>query len=465
MHNIYVKDLIDLCKGKLIQGNLDTPLINFSKDTRTIKPEDIYVGIKGEVINGDIFYKEALEKGCIGCILNNDANLDDDVLAKYPEAFIVLVDDTLKCLQKLASYKRSLYDIPVIAITGSVGKTSTKDIIASVLSKKYRVLKTQGNYNNALGLPLTILSLKDEDCLVLEMGMNSFGEIHTLSTIAKPTIGIITGIGTAHIGKLGSRENILKAKLEILDGMDHKILIINNDNDLLHDYYLNKQNDMEFITYGINNKSMYMAYNIVNNTLDNIYDINIQDETYNVKINTPGSHFVINSLAGIAIGLYFDISIPDIIDALNNIDLTKKRMEIETINDIMLINDAYNASLDSMEAALKYLGSLNNTRKIALLGDMLELGEFSEELHRKVGAACYNNKIDILALIGNNAKFIKDEAINLGFDSDKIYEFKDNTEAVNKLLDFLKPHDTLLIKASSGMKFYEIFNTIKEKIR
>ena len=464
MHNIYLKDLIRICNGKLMQGNLDEALINFSKDTRTMAKGSIYVGIKGEVIDGDIYYEEALEKGCLGCILNDDANINKDIINKYPNAFIVLVKDTVKCLQELAKYKRSLYDIPVVAITGSVGKTSTKDIIASVLSKKYKVLKTLGNYNNEIGLPLTILSLKAEDCLVLEMGMNHFGEIRNLTAIAKPTVAVITTIGTSHIGNLGSRENILKAKLEILEGMDKKTLIINNDNDLLNAFYLNNKDKIDFYTYGLTSVSLYKPYNIINNELNSTYDINIDNNIYNVKVNVPGNHFVLNSLAGIAVGRYLGVPINDIVAALSNFELTKKRMEIEKINDITLINDAYNASLDSMASALSYLGSLKDTRKIAILGDMLELGDYSEYLHREVGKCVYNNKIDILIIMGSDSKYIKDEVIKLGFNKDNVYEFKQKEDLVDHLFKTIKPNDTLLFKASFGMKFYELYNTVKEKL-
>ena len=461
---IYLKDLIRLCDGKLIQGNEDEVLENFSKDTRTMQKNDIYVGIKGVSIEGSIYYEEALNKGAKGCILNDSIDLNKEVLAKYADKFIVLVKDTVKCLQTLAAYKRDLYDIPVIGITGSVGKTSTKDMVASILSEEYHVLKTEGNYNNEIGLPLTILSLKDENCLVLEMGMGALGEISTLSKIAKPTMGIITNIGTSHIGVLKTRENILKAKLEILDGMTNKTLIINNDNDLLHQYYLANKEKINFITYGMENESLYMPYDVTNNEFNSTYSLNINNEVYHINLNAPGAHFVLNSLGAIAVGMALGLKKEAIINGLNKLSLTKKRMEIFNKKGIILINDAYNASLDSMKAGLNYLHNLKNSRKIALLGDMLELGDYSEELHRQVGKCVYDNAIDLLLLVGNEAKYIKDEAIKLGFNKENIYEFKNNEEALNNLLTMLKENDALFIKASNGMHFYEIFNSLKEKL-
>jgi len=234
MKEILVKDIIKICNGKLICGNEEEVCENFSKDTRTIEKGDIYLGIKGEKFNGSTFYKQAFEKGASGCILQ-DIEISEEETNEYKDKFIIIVKDVVKALQELAIYKRSLYNIPVIAVTGSVGKTSTKDIIAGVMSTKYNVLKTEGNYNNEIGLPLTILKLKEHNAVVLEMGMSAFGEISLLTNIAKPTTAVITIIGTSHIGELGSIENILKAKLEILEGLEQNgSLIINNDNELLN---------------------------------------------------------------------------------------------------------------------------------------------------------------------------------------------------------------------------------------
>ena len=205
---IYIKDILEICNGKLISGNENLECVNFTNDTRQINKGDIYVGIKGEVFNGNKFYKEAISKGASACIIDDGSILDGE----YYGAAIVLVDDSVKAIQELAKYKRSLYNIPVVAVTGSVGKTSVKDMVYAVVSSEYKTLCTKGNMNNHIGVPLTILGLREHSALVVEMGMNHLGEIHVLSNIAKPTIALITNIGTAHIGNLGSRENILKAK-------------------------------------------------------------------------------------------------------------------------------------------------------------------------------------------------------------------------------------------------------------
>ena len=248
MKKILVKDILEVTKGKLIIGNENLECENFSKDTRNINEGDIYLAIKGANFDGNIFWKEALEKGASAVIVQ-DIDFNKEDLEEFRGKTIIKVYDTLNALYSIASFKRSLYNIPIIAVTGSVGKTSTKDIIASVMSKKYKTLKTEGNNNNNLGLPFTILKLQDHEAAVLEMGMNHLGEIELLSKIAKPTISVITNVGTSHICNLGSRQNILKAKLEILAGMKNKKLIINNDNDLINKWNLENGNEVETITY------------------------------------------------------------------------------------------------------------------------------------------------------------------------------------------------------------------------
>ena len=461
MKDILVKDIVRVCKGKLICGNEETVCENFSKDTRLINEGDIYLGIKGENFNGSIFYKDALEKGAKGCILQ-DIEISENDISTYEDKFIIIVEDVVKALQDLAAYKRSLYNIPVIAITGSVGKTSTKDIIASVMSTKYNVLKTEGNYNNEIGLPLTILKLKEHNALVVEMGMSAFGEISLLTNIAKPTTAVVTIIGSSHIGELGSRENILKAKLEILEGLSEKgSLIINNDNDLLNLWNKSHQDNHKHITYGIENESDFVAKDIKVNENGSSFVIDLHGKEYTVEVPVAGKHFVYNSLAAIALGLENDIEIGKIIQGISNFSLTKRRMEIlKNENNTTIINDCYNASYESVKAALEYVSSLKANRKIAVLGDVLELGEFSQEMHQKMGEEVINNKIDILVTVGKEAKTIANTVKNKE-ENIQIYSFDNNEDASNLLKGLLKENDVVLVKASHGMHFEEIVDSIK----
>ena len=232
-----IKEIIQATKGKLIQGDEEKEIKEFCKDTRTIKKGDTYIGIKGENFDGNTLWKKAFESGAEAVIIQG-IDFSKENLNKNQN--IIEVKDTIQALADIATYKRISMgkNFKMVGVTGSVGKTSTKDIVANVISQKYKTLKTQGNNNNEIGLPFTMFNLKDQEAAVIEMGMNHFGEISKLTKIAKPTIAVITNIGTSHIGNLGSRENILKAKLEILEGMNKKVLVINNDNDLLHKYYM-----------------------------------------------------------------------------------------------------------------------------------------------------------------------------------------------------------------------------------
>ena len=232
--DIKVRDILEVIDGVLVQGNMDEVCDEFAYDTRSMKNGDVYIGLKADTIDGSQFWEEAFKKDSKVVIIN-DIELDKKSLEKWSDRTIIVVKNSLEALQKIAAYKRILYgnDLKVVAITGSVGKTSTKDMVANVIAQKYKTLKTMGNYNNHIGLPLTLLHLTDQEVAVVEMGMNHLGEIDLLTNIAKPDLAIITNIGTSHIGNLGSRENILKAKLEILNGMKNKEIIVNKDNDLL----------------------------------------------------------------------------------------------------------------------------------------------------------------------------------------------------------------------------------------
>lgn len=459
---ITVEDVIDLCNGNLICGNLNSVLENFSKDTREIKPGDVYIGIKGEKYDGNEMYEQAFQNGASICILQ-DVIIPEHIKEKYFDKTIILVEDTVLALQKLATFKRNMYDIPVVAVTGSVGKTSTKDIIASVMEKKFHVLKTEGNFNSQVGLPLTVLRLKDHNAMVIELGMNQLGEISRLTNIAKPTVAVITNIGTAHIGILGSRENILKAKLEILEGLQNGgKVIINNDNDLLHKWHLGSSNDgYNVLTYGIENVSDIMAYHSVLDENGSQYDVDMNGKTYHVNVSVGGNHFISNSLCAISVGKLFDIPMEDILDGIAKFELTKRRMQVEKLPDnVIIINDCYNANYDSMKAAIEYLGKLDISKKIAVLGDMFELGDYSEEFHRKVGQEVANNKIDILIAVGTESRYMAESANQAGIIAQDIYTCDDNQGAIS-ILKSIVEHDTaILIKASNGMNFQEIFNAI-----
>ena len=452
--NITVKEILNVTKGTLVYGNEEEICESFIKDTKVVNAWDVFVGFKGDTRDGGIFYKQALELGAKGCIINKTAN---EEIEEIEGKFLVTVEDTVEAIQNIAKLKRSKYDIPVVAITGSVGKTSTKDIVSGVVGEGFDVLKTQGNMNNHIGLPMTILGLRDHTAMVVEMGMNHLGEISVLTNIAKPTIAVITNVGTAHIGNLGSRENILKAKLEILEGLreDGK-LVINNDNDMLHNWYEEQESNNNIITYGIHNNSDIMAKNIEYKESSSSYILEQNAEQTSIKVPVGGEAFVYNSLAAISVGKILGIDIEKIKLGIQKFELTQMRLDVQkSKNGYTIINDCYNANYDSMKAAIEYLKSTSGARKIAVLGDMLELGEFSKKLHEDVGREVVNNKIDVLIVVGEEAKNIAKIAEENGIET---YEFMENFEAIEKIKNIIKEDDVILVKASNSMNFKVIVN-------
>ena len=441
---IYVKDIVRICGGNLLSGNENTKCTNFVRDSRVIKKGDVYVGIKGETFNGNEFYKDAIKNGAKVCIVDDENVLD----GKYDKTTIILVDNTVKAIQELAKYKRSLYNIPVVAVTGSVGKTSVKDMIYKVVSSKYKTLCTVGNMNNHIGLPFTILGLDNHEALIVEMGMNHMGEIHNLSNIAKPTIAVITNIGTAHIGNLGSRENILKAKMEITDGLGNGALIINNDNDMLRTVKYDN-----LITIGIDNESDYMAKEIE----DNIFSANFYIDNNYISIPVGSKAFVYNALFAYAVGKKLGINDSEIIEALESFKLSPHRLELIKHQDYTIIDDTYNASLDSVNNSLSMLSKVYG-RKVFIFGDILELDKYAEEIHKQIGKSVIDNKIDVLITVGTNAYHTYSLAYDSGIES---YHFDNNDDMIKEIDKIIDIGDTILVKGSHGMNLIEVVEHLK----
>lgn len=437
-----VKNIIKICNGKLLCGDENIVCENFSKDTRTINFGDVYVGIKGENFDGNLFYKDAIKNGASVCILDNEDVVDE----KF--GTIIIVNDSILALGALASYKRDLYDIPVIAVTGSVGKTSVKDMIHEVLKMKYNVLCTKENFNNNIGVPLTILGLKNHEALIVEMGMNHMKELSYLSKIAKPTMAVITNVGTAHIGNLGSRENILKAKLEVLDGMNGGKLFINNDNDMLQ-----KVQYDNLVTVGIENKSDFMATNIKEDAFSSQFKINNDD----IKLNVGSNAFIYNALFAYAVGESLNVPKNNIEIALKSFKLSPHRLEKFETKKYTIIDDTYNASLDSVKNSLGLLSKILG-RKVFIFADILEADGFTKEIHEDVAESIIENKIDVTICVGNQSKYTYEK---LKTNNIETYYFENNNDLINNLNSILKEKDTILIKGSHSMKLIEVVNYLK----
>lgn len=463
MKKLCVNDILERVNGTVLCGLCDAEFAGACIDSRIVQSDEAYFALKGERTDGTLYCCDAIKNGAKVCFVESNIFSDEELNNLAQSATIVLVPNVEDALVEIAKVKRSLYDIPVVAITGSVGKTSTKDVIAEVMAQKFNVQKTQGNKNNRLGVPLTIMSLRDHDALVIEMGMNHLGEIHELTNIAKPTLSVISNIGTSHIGNLGSRENILKAKLEILDGMTNKKVIINNDNDMLHKWNLEDEN-AEKITFGIHEKSIYMASKVKMTEESNEFSVELNSTEYKFTTQKPGEVFILNALSAIAVGMEYDIPIDKMQKAIANAEITKNRLDIEKVNDILLIKDYYNASFESIKPSLEYLANLDRGRKIAVLGDIKEVGSFSKEIHEKVGKEVAKNKIDMLVTVGEEAKNIAKMAVEEGMNAKNVYSCDLNEQAIKILNNMLVQGDTVLLKASNSMKFGEIYDGISNHI-
>lgn len=452
MYDLYVRDILKICSGKLVSGVESIKLGRFCTDTRTLEKGDVYVGLMGEKVNGSDYCEDAINKGASVCIVNKEIISDG-------KCTIVVVDDTLKCLQRLAKYKRSLMDIPVVAITGSVGKTSTKDMIASVISGKYSTYKTEGNYNNHIGVPITILNYHDEEVMVVEMGMNHLREIALLTDIAKPTIAVITNVGTAHIGNLGSRENILKAKLEILESMSVDDVVINVDSDMLLGVENQLREDYRVHTVAIDNNADYRAINIDDDVFNVSFDI--ENISRGIHVNVGGNVFVYNSLMAYAVGEILHIDDKTIKKGIKSFKLSSHRLEKKVSkHGIVIIDDTYNANFDSMKSSLLLLSKVKKGRRIAILGDMLELGRFSKKMHKDIGDVINEVGIDMLITIGDYSKEIDKRVIELGMNEGNIKHFDIESDSYSYLKELLKKNDVVLLKGSHGIHLENIVNEI-----
>ena len=424
-----VYEIVEATRGILVSGNKDDEINFFSQDSRQMTNGGMYIPLKGERFDGHNFIESAFQTGAQAIISEKDVNYEDKIVIK--------VKDTHQALKDMASYLRNHRPVKVVGVTGSVGKTSTRDMVYSVVKQKYKTLKTEGNYNNEIGLPLTILRYHDEEVLVLEMGMNHLQEMSRLSMIARPDIACITNVGTAHIGELGSRENILKAKLEIINGMkEGSTLIINQDNDMLQTVELPHLN---VVRVGKGKEASIQASHIVLEETKSSFEVEYQGKKEIIEVPVQGEHNISNALIAIAVGIELNISLEDIKKGIQEFKLTKNRMDILEKNHKTVIDGTYNASVDSMKSSIDVLANYKK-RKVAILADMLELGDYSQQLHEEVGSYVASKGIDILVCVGKEAKYIYQKARESMKD---VYYFESNQEVIARLDELLKEDDVV----------------------
>lgn len=462
MEPISVQELLQATGGRLLGSASaeQTMVTGVQSDNRIVKEGDVFFAFVGEKTDGHRFVPAALEAGAAGAVVSKDPG---DCL---PGKFYVLVEDTIRALGDLAAWYRSRFSIPVIGITGSVGKTTTKDMIASVLSEKYRTLKTEGNFNNNIGLPKTILGLsKDTQIAVIEMGMNHKGEIENLVQIAKPETVTITNIGDAHIGNLGSKENIFHAKCEIFDGLSEGgFAVLNGDDEYLTRLRSDpeKQEKFAFAFVGEDKNCTFRAEKIEEDAQDSMSFTAVTPiGTFPVTVPALGHHLIYPALTAAAIGAHYGLTAEEIQSGIAHYVPTRMRMEtLRFPNGVILYNDTYNANPQSMKAGLLTLSRTQAQKRIAVLGDMGELGEAEERLHREVGSYAAGLSLDALVTVGPVSEKLAEEAAGCGMK--KVYCCRDKEQAKEILRTLSAPGTAWLVKASRVMALEELAQYIKE---
>ena len=455
--DITIKDLILATNGSLVQGNVNYVVKNICTDTRKIQKNDLFIPIVGEKFDGHTYINDAILGGASVILTQKPLVIDNK------DVVVVQVKDTKRAYLDIAKWYRKRFNIPFIGVVGSVGKTSTKDMIACVLETNMNVLKTEGNFNNEIGVPITIFRIDDtKDVAILEMGMSNKGEISRLTDVVLPQYVVISNIGVSHIENLGSRENILAAKLEVLEGLSKDgVVFINNDDDMLSKVV--DKIGFRVVTYGIESKCDYTATNVRTDEQNRVlFDIEIDGKVHKVSIPSVGKHNVYNALAAISVGRQMNISVPDIIKGIGNFKAGKMRLNIEDNGRLKIINDTYNASPDSMKAAIDVLCDISKGRRsVAVLGDMLELGSYLKVEHTKIGEYIGTKNVDCVVTVGNASKYIAKALENMGHN--EVYSFSSNKEATEFLNNFLKDGDVVLFKASRGMKLEELIDSILKR--
>ncbi|MGB9791742.1 MAG: UDP-N-acetylmuramoyl-tripeptide--D-alanyl-D-alanine ligase [Thermacetogeniaceae bacterium] len=460
MEPLGLKDVIKAIDGVVVSGNPDVTVQGVAIDSRRIEPGQLFFAFKGNKVDGHDFVGEALRRGAVGAVISKP-------VAVVTDRPLIRVQDPYKALQDLARYYRSLFQIPVVGVTGSTGKTTTKELIAGVLGVRFSVLKTSGNYNNELGLPLTVLQLhKGHEVAVLEMAMRGRGEIASLCDISRPLVGVITNIGRTHLELLGTQEAIAEAKGELLESLPPEGCAVLNPKDPWQ-MKLREKAKSNILYYGDSEECDVRALSVRSLGLSgSVFLLRTPRGEALCRLPLPGLHNVTNALAAAAVGHWFGLTPAEIAAGLEEVTAAGMRLEIKDgIKGSKIIDDSYNANPDSVKAALNLLAQVSEKRRgIAVLGDMYELGEETVSGHREVGIKAAELEIDCLCTVGKLAREIAYGALGDGMPPDRVHVFDDKSQAIEFLKAFLQEGDLVLIKGSRGMKMEEIVWALTEKV-
>lgn len=447
MKAITIREILKSCNGEFFgtDSDLDKKITAITTDSRKAAKGCMFVAIKGERADGHRFVENTLNQGAV-CAL-----VEEKCSSEIPQ---IKVESTLQAVKDIASYYRSLFNIPFIGVTGSVGKTSTKEMLASVLKEKFAVHKTQGNFNNELGVPLTLFALEENaDVAIIEMGISDFGEMTRLSDIVKPDICVITNIGCCHLENLVDRDGVLKAKTEMFLHMQSGgKIFLNGDDDKLRT--VKGYKGITPVFYGLESNNKYYAEILSNNSVNGI-KCNIHFDGKSIPVTVPaiGNHMAANAMAAVAVGKALGMTDEEIVRGIESYSTIGGRNNVINTEKYTLIDDCYNANPTSVKASVDTLMNFENPRKVCILGDMKELGAEEISLHKDVGDYCEKSGIDMLITVGDLAKNMQDKLNNTTG-----YHFDSNKSLILKLPEILQEKDVILIKASHSMHFEEIVN-------
>ena len=454
MMKLTVEQILKAVAGQLIQGDPRQPVKGVSTDSRTINPGELFIALKGERFDGHTFISESLVQKASALLVNKKNNLRK-LLPSECTIPLIQVNDTLHALGDLANAWMKQNRATVAAITGTNGKTSTREMTATVLEQRHHVLKPLHNWNNLIGLPLTLLRLEQHhEIAIMEMGMNRLGEIRRLSQIAQPHIGLITNISPVHLHYLKTLQNVAKAKGELFESLTaDDYAVVNSDDPLIVE--LAQGSGAKKITYGLNPNAQITATDIATTPRnETCFILKRSPESISIALKTPGTHTVYNALAAAAIATHFGLSLNTIKEGLEQFMAFPGRMEtIPLANSVTLINDTYNANPLSMDRALKTLVQISGTgRRIAVLGDMLELGESSHHFHQQVGALIAELNLAAVFLMGPHAPVVAESARAFGTPPEVLHIVKNHEEVAGQLDQYVQAHDVILFKGSRGMQ-------------
>lgn len=454
-----IKDVLVSTKGRLLSGKEEDILRGISIDTRRIKGGELFLAIKGQRFDGHNFILDAISKDAGGVLVQDGCIVNSKF--KMGDVSFVSVPDSIKALGDLANFHRGRFKIPLIGITGSNGKTTTKEMTAAILAKKLNVLKNFGTENNQIGVPLTLMRLKPEHNIgVLEMGTNRLGEVRRLSEIARPSVALITNIGPSHLDHFKDTDTVLKAKCEILEFLDKDAkVVINADDELLEKLKIKQK----VVKFGMD-KSYDFYADKVDLEPDGIkFRLNGKHE---IEMSVVGKHNVYNALAAIAASWDFGVSIDEIKEALRDFRVPNMRMEVKRLGDIRIINDSYNSNPLSMRKAIEALKDMTTKgRKILVAGDMLELGNLSGRFHHLVGRQAAESGIDVIVAVGKLAEHVANGAQEAGMSQKKIKMCNLTKDACEAMLSLVKKGDTVLVKGSRAMKMETIVEGLETQFK